>query len=360
MAIQASFFSRHFEFNFEARTSRGRMQDKVSWFIRIWDSRNPAVVGLGECGPLPGLSLDDRPDFAAVLADTVSRIPSFGGDGRLDIGAVPRLVPGGFPSLAFGLETAILDFRNGGRRIIFENDFSSGQAIPINGLIWMGDQEFMVRQVDRKIAEGFTCLKLKVGGLDFERECQVLNYIRTRYPDPALTLRLDANGAFKADALERLQQLAKFNIHSIEQPIQPGLPEMGRLCRTSPIPIALDEELIGEESAEEKIALLQRIRPQFIILKPTLHGGLRGCAAWIALAEELGISWWITSALESNIGLNAICQFAAGYQLSVPQGLGTGTLYTNNIPSPLVIRQGTIAQDPERHWDISSLPEGME
>ena len=354
MALRAACFKKVLRFGFKARTSRGLMPDKTSWFIKIWDSENPQVVGLGECGPLPGLSVDDRPDYEEVLNAVVKKVNGLTSDQhKLDLPA-SAVVPRGFPSITFGLETAILDLKQGGKRIIFDNDFSRGRPIPINGLIWMGDMDFMMDQINKKISEGYRCLKLKVGGLDFDRECDVLEYIRKRYYRDDITLRLDANGAFKIeDVLFRLEQLARFNIHSIEQPIKPGLDAMEELCRKSPIPIAFDEELIGVDEQHKKVALLEKLKPRYIILKPTLHGGFSGCAEWIAIAESLGIGWWITSALESSIGLNAICQFTANYPITIPQGLGTGGIYENNFASPLRAAVGEIRYIPEHSWDIT-------
>jgi L-alanine-DL-glutamate epimerase-like enolase superfamily enzyme len=211
----------------------------------------------------------------------------------------------------------------------------------------------MLQQASIKISEGYSCIKIKVGGLNFEKECDILSYIRKKYFREDITLRLDANGAFKPDdAFYKLNDLSRFKIHSIEQPIKPGQAMMQELCKKTPIPIALDEEMVGVNTSEEKRNLLQRIRPQFIIVKPTLHGGIIGSQEWISIAESLGIGWWITSALESNIGLNAICQFTANYQVSVPQGLGTGLLYDDNFESPLVAEKGNIFFDPNTSWAI--------
>lgn len=351
MTLQASYFKKTFQFSFKARTSRGLMEDKTSWFIKVWNDKNPEVVGVGECGPLPGLSIDARGDFQAVIEGIVEKISGLKRVGTLTDQTLNEIIPSGFPSITFAVETALLDLSNGGKRIIFENDFGKGVPIPINGLIWIGDFDFMTNQIDQKIKNGFRCIKLKVGGLDFDSECRALEYIRKRYVREGITIRLDANGAFKTDdALLRLHELAKFDIHSIEQPIKPALPEMEELCRISPIPIAFDEELIGKETRDVKLSLLARLKPQFIVLKPTLHGGLSGCTVWIELAESLGIAWWITSALESNIGLNAICQFTANYPVSIPQGLGTGMIYENNIASPLTIGNGNIFMDHRRSW----------
>jgi o-succinylbenzoate synthase len=354
MSFRASFSKRIFNFNFKARTSRGLMPDKTSWFISVWNESHPDVVGLGECGPLPGLSLDDIPNFDSAVAGTVSRISSLDGH-SLSTEMVPKIVQPGFPSLRFAVETAFLDLQHGGKRTIFDNGFRTGTPIPINGLIWMGEKDFMIRQIDQKLANGYKCVKLKIGGLDFENECEVLQYIRECYSGQGITIRLDANGAFGSDAMMYLKQLEKFDIHSIEQPIPPGLNQMADLCRSSPVPIALDEELIVERSREEKLDLLAHLRPQYIVLKPTLHGGLSGCSEWIDVADSLGIGWWITSALESNIGLNSICQFAAEYKVTTPQGLGTGQLYSNNILSPLVTNGGNISFDQTGSWDVSGL-----
>jgi o-succinylbenzoate synthase len=352
MALQASYFKKDFQFNFEARTSRGLMKDKTSWFIEIWDDLKPEIIGIGECGPLPGLSVDAIPNFEIVLREVVESIPQSAH--QLDTSTLKHLldlIPPHFPAITFGVETALLDLLHGGKRIIFDNDFIRGKRIPINGLVWMGDLNFMTDQIDRKIKQGFRCIKLKVGSLDFDSECEVLGYIRKRYSQKDISLRLDANGAFKAEeALHKLHALKQFNIHSIEQPIKQHLSEMAELCRESPIPVSLDEELIGVEAPDRKFEMLSRIRPQFITLKPTLHGGLSGCRNWIEIANQLGIGWWITSALESNIGLNAICQFTGNYDITIPQGLGTGAIYENNFKAPLQVEDGNIFLDPSIGW----------
>ncbi len=351
MALQAHFRKKVFHFNFEARTSRGRMKDKTSWFIVLYDERNPSCFGIGECGPLPGLSPEDVPEFEPVLQELISRIS---GRSTLSVQDVSTLVPPQYSSVVFGLETALLDLHHGGKRLVYDNSFVKGVPIPINGLVWMGDLDQMLQQASLKIAEGYRCIKIKVGGLNFEKECDILHYIRKKYFREDITLRLDANGAFKVDeALYKLKELSRFTIHSIEQPIRPGSEELEELCRKSPIPVALDEELIGRHGDKQK--LLEKIRPQYIILKPTLHGGLQACAAWIQTAESLGIGWWLTSALESNIGLNAISQFAANYPLKLHQGLGTGQLYEDNIPSPLEAGKGFLKYRDSVNWDLSEL-----
>lgn len=358
MALRASVSKKAFEFNFTARTSRGRMKDRVSWFIKLWDDANPAVFGLGECAPLPGLSIDDRPDYEAVLNTVAENVSVLKLDSATILQDLGELVSADFPSLLFGLETAVLDLLNGGKRMIFNNSFLQSNPIPINGLVWMGDLDLMLQQASIKIHEGFRCIKIKVGGLNFEKECDILNYIRKKYYRDEIMLRLDANGAFKTEeALYKLHDLSKFKIHSIEQPIKPQQPELEELCRKSPIPIALDEELIGLSSAEQKRDLLTKVKPQFIILKPSLHGGIQGSLEWISIADSLNIGWWITSALESNIGLNAICQFTASYPVTIPQGLGTGTLYENNFESPLEVMKGEIRYNPKLSWNLEEFSE---
>jgi O-succinylbenzoate synthase len=351
MPLQASYFKRVFNFSFKARTSRGVMREKTSWFIKISNSDGDNVFGLGECGPLPGLSVDARPDFEEQLISIIENFNTRKFKEPSDQ-EILTLIPIEFPSILFAFETALLDLSNGGKRVIFENDFLKGEQIPINGLIWMGDMDFTMGQISIKIYDGHKCIKLKIGGLDFDRECDILNYVRQRYFRDNITMRLDANGAFKLDdVLFKLEQLSKYNIESIEQPIMPGLPEMEQVCRKSPIPIALDEELIGKHLPDEKRSLLERIQPRYIILKPMLHGGFRGTGEWIEIADRMGIGWWITSSLESSIGLNAICQFTANYKPTTFQGLGTGKIYDNNFESPLEVKKGHIFYNKKEKWD---------
>lgn len=356
MALRASVSKKVFEFNFTARTSRGRMKDRASWFIKLWDERDPAVFGIGECAPLPGLSVDDRPDYEVVLNQVAENVSTLKIESSTLLKDAVEVVPAGFPSILFGLETALLDLKHGGRRIIFDNSFVTAKPIPINGLVWMGDLDQMLQQASIKIEEGFRCMKIKVGGLNFEKECDILNYIRKKYYREEIVLRLDANGSFKTEeALYKLYDLSKFKIHSIEQPIKPKQPELEELCRKSPIPVALDEEMIGIESAEEKKDLLIKVKPQYIIIKPSLHGGIQGTQEWISIAESLNIGWWITSALESNIGLNAICQLTANYPIAIPQGLGTGTLYENNFESPLEVKKGELFYNHKLVWNLEEF-----
>jgi L-alanine-DL-glutamate epimerase-like enolase superfamily enzyme len=245
----------------------------------------------------------------------------------------------------------LLDLYHGGQRKIFPGSFTEGKPIPINGLIWMGGMDFMLQQVEIKIRDGFRCIKLKVGGLDFEKECDILQYIRRKYFRDNIIIRLDANGAFKADdALYKLKELSKFNVHSIEQPIKAGSDFLQELCAKSPIPIGLDEELIGQDP---KGNLLAVIKPAYVVLKPSLHGGFAGVQGWIESARSAGIGWWITSSLESTVGLNALAQFVAQFNPEVPQGLGTGTIYTDNFASPIEISGQNLVFNPRETWQIS-------
>ncbi len=264
----------------------------------------------------------------------------------------------GFPAVRFGIETALRDLETGGNRVLYPSEFTRGTlGIPINGLIWMGNRRDMLQQISRKLAAGFRIIKLKVGALDFADELNVLEEVRTQFPAADLEIRLDANGAWApGEALDKLNKLSEFAIHSLEQPIPAGTTEeMARICKASPIPVALDEELIGVSNSAEMKRLLEEIRPSYIILKPSLLGGITKSKEWIDLAETQGAGWWITSALESNIGLNAIAQWTATLDTDMPQGLGTGSLYENNIPSPLAVIQDRIHYLPGETWDISGL-----
>ncbi|WP_247234890.1 o-succinylbenzoate synthase [Telluribacter sp. SYSU D00476] len=363
MSLNIEYQPYNLDFRFEAGTSRGVLTKKTSWLIKISDEEQPGIEGYGECGPLKGLSVDDLPDFEEQLAAVCKLFNS------LDLEVFPfnlpiilqQVIPDHLPSVRFGVETALLDFMNGGTRVIFNNAFTRGEkGIAINGLIWMGSEDFMAHQIEDKLDHGFTTLKMKVGALDFEQECRLLSSIRSRYTPDQITLRVDANGAFDAsEVTEKLQRLAEFELHSIEQPIRTGQYDLlTRLSTSSPIDIALDEELIGKFDYMEKFSLLKKIQPPFIILKPTLLGGFQHCREWIEIAQRLSIGWWITSALESNIGLNAIAQFTAQYDNALPQGLGTGSLYHNNIPSPLTVNQGHLHYIGTTNWDLSSIQSG--
>lgn len=315
-----------------AGTSRGVYTTRRIWLLTVEHDGRTAI---GECAPLPQLSCDDIPDYEAVLRRFCDIIEA--------TGAIPYDEMRNYPSMLFGVETALAQLsRTDG--LLYDTPFSHGEeGIPINGLVWMGTHDEMLSRLKEKLALGFRCVKLKIGAIDFAKELDLIQHIRKHFNREEVELRVDANGGFTPDvALERLQELARYDIHSIEQPIMAHQwSEMAQLCKLSPLPIALDEELIGVNSTDEKIRLLETIKPQYIILKPSLHGGVAGTREWIALANERGIGSWITSALESNIGLNAIAQLAAdiyGPQITMPQGLGTGMLFTDNIPMPLEIR----------------------
>lgn len=352
--LRLRFSQRALRFNFPARTSRGALAEHVAWYLHLTDDAAPGIVGLGEAAPLAGLSPDFGPAFADAVAALCARFNA-AALAAFPAADAPAFVGPGLPSLTFALETAALDLAGGGQRQLYPNAFSQGRtALPINGLVWMGDAAFMREQIQQKLAAGYSCLKLKIGGLDFATELDLLNEIRSVAGPGELTLRVDANGAFApADAPAKLAQLAAFHIHSIEQPIAAGQPAvLASLCRTSPLPIALDEELIGVSDPARQAALLDEICPAFVVLKPTLLGGHAATRRWIALAEARGIGWWITSALESNVGLNAVAQLTGEYDVqNFPQGLGTGQLYHNNIAAPLHIGHGALRYDPAGAWE---------
>ncbi len=357
MALKAVWQKYTLNFKFDAGTSRGVYREKETYFVKIFEESESTVFGLGECSILKDLSMDDLPNFEEVLqsvCDTFNSLDLEVFSWNLNI-IINQLIDSELPAIRFGFETALLDYMNGGKRIICQNDFVEGRkSIAINGLVWMGNADEMLRQVDEKIKAGFTTIKLKIGGVDFEQELYILKKIRTEYSADKITIRVDANGAFfKDEASKYLTQLADYQLHSIEQPIQPRQRDlMAELCKTSLIPIALDEELIGVNDYFLKMNLLKKIQPQFIILKPSLLGGLQSCREWIEIAGRMQIGWWITSALESNIGLNAIAQFTAEYKNTLPQGLGTGQLYHNNIESPLMIEGGFLKYDLSKDWDL--------
>jgi len=353
--LHLRFSRRPLRFNFPARTSRGALAEHVAWYLHLTHSDHPTIVGLGEAAPLAGLSPDYGPGFAGAVAVLCERLNA----NRLDslvLAEVPALVGPGWPALTFALETAVLDLATGGRRQLYANAFSQGRAVlPINGLVWMGDADFMREQIQQKLAAGYSCLKLKIGSLDFATELAILAEIRAVAGPERLTLRVDANGAFApADAPRKLAQLAEFGIHSIEQPLAAGqTAAFAALCRTTPLPIALDEELIGVPDPTCQAALLDEIRPAYIVLKPTLLGGHAATRRWIALAEARGMGWWLTSALESNVGLNAVAQLTAEYDVrGFPQGLGTGQLYHNNVEAPLHVGDGVLRYDPAGSWGL--------
>ncbi len=328
------------DFKFKAKTSRASLTHHNCYIIQICKHDNPNVIGLGEASPLSGLSIDASPDFEKIL----DKYCHFLCDKKLSISTLYQFIPENLPSIRFAFEMALLDLEQGGRQVLFANmQLPAQRAIPINGLIWMGNLDFMQHQIDEKLSQGYDCLKFKVGALNFNQEYQFIKYLRESYPIQKLMIRLDANGAYRTnDALGILDKWAKLDIHSIEQPIAVGqVEQMGLLCKSSPIPIALDEELIGV-SGTSREELLEKISPDYIILKPTLLGGFKASEQWIKLAESFSINWWLTSALESNIALNALAQFVAQYHPSLHQGLGTGGLYINNLPAKTEIKLGQL------------------
>mgnify|MGYP006104966131 FL=1 len=342
--MQANYFKYQLQFKQASGTSRGVLTYKDTWFIQLEQN---SLKGIGECGMFKGLSIDDRADFETKLVWTCKNI-HLGLDELL-----AALIE--FPSIQFGLEMALQSLQQKDQFELFPSDFTKGKdSIPINGLIWMGDKSFMKQQIKDKLDAGFSCIKLKIGAIDFEKELELIKSIRTEFNAETIEIRVDANGAFKPDvALEKLKRLSDYNLHSIEQPIQQGqLHEMAQLCADTPLPIALDEELIGVFSVTNKALLLQTIKPQYIILKPTLVGGFKGSQEWIDLAESNNIGWWVTSTLESNIGLNAIAQWTYTLKSQLPQGLGTGGLFTNNIQAPLVVDSGQLFYDLKTKWNL--------
>jgi len=334
------------QFKQASGTSRGVYTTRDSWFIFITDGQN---TGIGECAPLPDLSIESIKKMGSKLVQVCEQIDYFS--------QFPYEL-NSWPSIRFGIETALLDLQNGGRRELFPSAFTRGEkGVTINGLIWMGSPDFMKQQIRTKLDAGFHCIKMKIGALDFETEIELLKAIRNEFSAEEITLRVDANCAYTyQQAKENLKRLADLHIHSIEQPIATGRwDEMAELCLTSPVPVALDEELIGVTTEKDMQKLVNTIKPAFLILKPSLHGGMAGCEQWIKLAENAGSGWWITSALESNIGLNAIAQWTFHLNAKNEQGLGTGQLFTNNFDSPLTIEGEQLWYRPENGWDLQIL-----
>lgn len=344
--MKAKYHKYILNFKRPSGTSRGVMTTKETWFIQVEQADK---IGIGECGLLRGLSIDDRPDYEEKLKWVCEHM--YLGQNQL-LDALTE-----FPSIQFGLETAFKSMESKDKFELFPSAFTKGfDAIPINGLVWMGSEAFMRTQIEEKIKAGFDCIKLKIGAIDFKTELDILKSVRKEFSVSDIELRVDANGAFSPkEAPEKLKHLAEYDLHSIEQPIKQGqLHEMARLCESTPLPIALDEELIGVFSSKEKQNILESIKPQYIILKPSLVGGFRGSKEWVNLAEGLNINWWITSALESNVGLNAIAQWTYTLKNLLPQGLGTGSLFTNNFASPLTVKNGTLHYDTTKNWKFNS------
>ena len=347
--IKAIYFPYKLNFIIPGGTSRGVLKTKDTYFIKLWNDKTPEIFGIGEAALFRGLSSDDVPDYEHILEQICQNPEKWIENKELKLNH--------YPSILFGLETALLDLQNGGKRIIFPSDFTLGKkGIRINGLIWMGEPDFMLKQIDSKLKEGFTCLKIKIGAINFEQEYKILQEIRQSFSANQLELRVDANGAFSAnEALQKLQKLAKLDIHSIEQPIKASnFDKMADLCANTPLAIALDEELIGVFESAKKQELLEKIKPQYIILKPAIIGGFCGTNEWIKIAKKQNIKWWITSALESNIGLNAIAQFTNTLNNSMPQGLGTGKVFSNNIESPLLLKGDNLFYS-SKSWNLSNI-----
>lgn len=341
--ITAYYKKYELHFKQPAGTSRGVLQKRTVWYLFLEEN---GITGIGECAPLPGLSIETPEEIE-------NQLEKIGNDPHLFINAMEMLQD--YPSLTFALEAALLDLHNGGKRQLFPSAFTNGKAgIPINGLIWMGEIENMQCQIEEKLKAGFRCIKLKIGGKDFEQELALLKAVREQFSSKEIIIRVDANGAFDADsASDKLKRLAELQLHSIEQPIRAGQwKEMTDLCKNTPLPIALDEELIGINNRHKKIQLLDTLQPHFLVLKPSLHGGISGCNDWIELANERSIGWWITSYLESNIGLNVIAQWAFTKNTTLHQGLGTGRLFTNNIMSPLEIRGEKLWFNPAIKFEL--------
>ena len=326
---------RTLHFKQPAGTSRGVYTTRQSYYLTITDDDRPGIKGVGECATLPDLSCDAVPEYFKILSDICRMVEQTGN--------IPYEMLRPYPSILFGLETAFAQLDANGSTRLYDTPFGRGEeGITINGLVWMGTFEEMYSRLEAKLKAGFHCVKLKIGAIDFNKELDLIKYIREAFDKNTIELRVDANGGFTPEnAMARLEALAQYDIHSIEQPIkQHQWGEMARLCKETPLPIALDEELIGVNVKSMKEYLLDTIRPQYIILKPSLHGGMYGCNEWIQMAKERGIGSWITSALESNVGLNAIAHYCAqtyGPAVSMPQGLGTGQLFTDNIETPLMI-----------------------
>ncbi len=326
---------RTLHFKQPAGTSRGVYTTRQSYYLTITDDDRPGIKGVGECATLPDLSCDAVPEYFKILSDVCRMVEQTGN--------IPYGILRPYPSILFGLETAFAQLDANGSTRLYDTPFGRGEeGITINGLVWMGTFEEMYSRLEAKLKAGFHCVKLKIGAIDFNKELDLIKHIREAFDKNTIELRVDANGGFTPEnAMARLEALAQYDIHSIEQPIkQHQWGEMARLCKETPLPIALDEELIGVNVRSMKEYLLDTIRPQYIILKPSLHGGMYGCNEWIQMAKERGIGSWITSALESNVGLNAIAHYCAqtyGPAVSMPQGLGTGQLFTDNIEMPLMI-----------------------
>lgn len=345
--IKANFYPYQLIFKRPSGTSRGILHTKDTYFLILQDGKK---TGIGECALFKGLSSDDVPDYELKLQELCNIIE------QKQETVTEQF--NDYPSIMFGYEQALLSLNSDSPFELYPSDFTNGKSgIPINGLVWMGDKRFMRDQIDSKLKTGFTTIKLKIGAIDFDTELALIKHIREQYSANDISIRVDANGAFSTDeALEKLKRLSDYELHSIEQPIKQGQWEaMAKLCEQTTLPIALDEELIGINTIAQKQRLIETIKPQYIILKPALHGGLSGSDEWIDLAESRHIGWWLTSALESNIGLNAIAQYTYDKVGHLPQGLGTGALFTNNFDSPLSVDQGHLHYNLTQSWNLNKI-----
>lgn len=345
--MKAAYAPYRLIFKAPAGTSRGILLHKDTYFLKVWDESNPEVYGLGECALFKGLSREDTPLYESKLREMCQNIA---------LGISTDLSE--YSSLQFGLETALCDLSNGGRRVVVDTPFVHGETtIPINGLVWMGSFDEMSARIEEKLSAGFSTIKLKIGAIDFESELELIRLLRGRFSSETLTIRVDANGGFSPEeALPKLNRLAAYGIHSCEQPIKPNQwAEMRKICAKSPIHIALDEELIGITDPMQMFMLLREIAPQYLIIKPSLMGGFAGAQEWLKMAKMTNTGAWFTSALESNVGLNAIAQVVAKFNPLIPQGLGTGALYTNNIESPLYQKADYLAYNPEGKWVLPDM-----
>lgn len=347
---RARWIERTLHPHFSLGTSKGTLEARTVWYLMAWDDERPEVKGIGEAALFPGHSREFPADVRVKLMELCERTDNW--EARLHGDLVD------VPSVRFAVEQCLKDLEASGTKLLFPSEFTLGRkALPINGLVWMGDKATMRQRIREQLDMGCSTIKMKIGAIGVDDELDLLKAVRAEFGPEDVTLRVDANGAFSfADAPRILDRLAGLQVHSIEQPIAPGLYElMAELCESTPVPIALDEDLIGLNAADSKADLLDLIRPAYIVIKPSLVGGWAATTEWIRLAEQRSIGWWITSALESNIGLNAIAQFTATLNISMAQGLGTGKVYRNNIPSPLLAERGMLRYLPERAWDLSAL-----
>ena len=349
--LRASWIEHILEPRFELGTSKGPINARTVWYLIAWHHDRPALKGIGEVALFPGHSREFPADVRTKLIELCEDTSNWEERLATDLAEVP--------GVRFAVEQCLSDLRSGGTHQHFPSEFTLGRkSIPINGLVWMGDASTMRDRIEEQIRNGSRCIKMKIGAIGIEAELELLREVRSRFPADELTLRVDANGAFNIRNVRPiLDQLAELQVHSIEQPLAPGLHEsMAEICEGTPLPIALDEELIGMNNSDLRRDLLDHVKPQFIVIKPSLVGGWAPTREWIQFAEERSIGWWITSALESSIGLNAIAQFTATLNVTIPQGLGTGAVYRNNIPSPLVAKGGMLHYLPESEWDLNVLP----